>query len=82
MTTPDQRPDPNSVSHEAVARIAQQRAGDLYQQLILRDAKIQEQHAYTSLLEGRINELTGGQPATGGTHAIAPSETQPAPVAD
>ncbi len=61
----DQRPDPNTVSHEAVAFIAQQRAGEQYQEVILRDAKIQEQQQYIKVLEARLAEL----------------EQQPAPVA-
>lgn len=56
MTT-DQRPDPNTVSHEAVAMIAKERAGELYQDVILRDAKIGEQQRYIGHLETRVSEL-------------------------
>lgn len=58
MTTTDQRPDPNSVSHEAVAVIAQERAGKLFQDVILRDAKIGEQQQYIAHLEARVEELS------------------------
>jgi hypothetical protein len=57
MSTTDQRPDPSSVSHEPVATIATQRAGQLFQDVILRDAKIQEQQQYITTLENRITEL-------------------------
>lgn len=57
MTVTDQRPNPNSVSHEAVAIIAQRRAGELYQDIILRDAKIQEQQRYITTIEDRLAEL-------------------------
>lgn len=53
------RPDPNSVSHEAVAAIAQRRVGELVQDVILRDAKIQEQQQYIVVLEQRVEELEG-----------------------
>lgn len=59
------RPDPKSVSPQYVAQIAQQRAGEQYQDIILRDAKIQEQQQYITALETRLNEL----------------EQQPAPIA-
>lgn len=62
MTTTDQRPDPNSVSHEAVAVIAQERAGQLFQDVILRDAKIGEQQQYIARLEARVGELEQHQP--------------------
>jgi hypothetical protein len=50
-------PDPNTVSHEAVANIARRRAGDLYQDVILRDAKIHEQQQHIEHLEGKLREL-------------------------
>lgn len=53
MTQPT-APDPNTVSHEAVANIARARAADLYAQLILRDAKIAEQQQYIAALEARL----------------------------
>jgi len=56
MTQPT-APDPNTVSHEAVANVARRRAGDLYQDVILRDAKIHEQQQHIELLEGRLREL-------------------------
>lgn len=53
----DQRPDPKTVSHEAVAAVARQRAASLFEDVLLRDAKIQEQEAYITTLEARIAEL-------------------------
>lgn len=52
-----ERPDPKTVSHEAVATIARQRAAGLFEDVLLRDAKIQEQQAYITALEGRLAEL-------------------------
>lgn len=59
MSIVEQRPDPNTVSHEAVARVARQRAATLVEDLILRDAKIAEQQQYIEALEGRVRELEG-----------------------
>lgn len=57
MSITDQRPDPKTVSHEAVATIARERAAQLYADLILRDAKLQEQEQYITTLEQRVREL-------------------------
>lgn len=57
MSITDQRPDPNTVSHEAVATVARQRAAGLFEDVLIRDAKIQEQQAYIGVLEARIAEL-------------------------
>lgn len=57
MTILDARPDPQTVSHEAVANVARQRAAALFEDVILRDAKIAEQTAYITQLEARIREL-------------------------
>lgn len=57
MSITDQRPDPNTVSHEAVARVARERAADLFEQVLLRDAKIAEQQQYIQHLETRLQEL-------------------------
>lgn len=51
------RPDPVTVSHEAVAQIARQRAAERADDLLLRDAKIQEQQTYIQHLEARLQEL-------------------------
>lgn len=56
MSMPE-RPDPTSVSHEAVAAVARQRVATLVEDVLLRDAKIQEQQAYIQRLEARLAEL-------------------------
>lgn len=63
MSLTDNRPNPNAVSHEPVARIATERAGQLFQDVILRDAKIAEQQGYITALEERIRELEQQTPA-------------------
>lgn len=62
-----ERPDPKTVSHEAVAQIARQRAAGLFEEVLLRDAKIQEQQAYITQLEARIAELETAQQAAPST---------------
>lgn len=75
MSLTDQRPDPSSVSHESVARIATERAGQLYQDVILRDAKIQEQQRYIQALEDKLGELEQQPTPVAGPRAARPRHT-------
>lgn len=51
------RPDPNTVDHVHVATAARQKVAELTDQLLLRDAKVQEVHVYASALEKRLEAL-------------------------
>lgn len=61
MTTPA-APNPSTVSHEAVALVARSRATGLFEDVLMRDAKIQEQQQYIEHLEARLRELEGAAP--------------------
>jgi len=56
VTTPIQRPDPNTVGPEHVATAARNKVTDLADQLVLRDAKINELTAYIAVLESRLED--------------------------
>lgn len=55
MTTPA-APDPNTVSHEAVATVARERVLALTEEVLLRDAKIREQQQYIEHLQAQARE--------------------------
>ncbi len=58
-----ERPDPNTVSHEIVAEVARRRHATLADDLLLRDAQMQELRRYAAALEARLAELEGAPPA-------------------
>jgi hypothetical protein len=76
MTTPA-TPDPNTVSHEAVALVARSRATGLFEDVLMRDAKIQEQQRYIEHLEARVRELEGAPPRP---RPMAPAGDEPPPI--
>lgn len=82
MSLTDNRPNPNAVSHEPVARIATERAGQLFQDVILRDAKIAEQQQYIGALEERIRELEQQAPPAAAQPMPSPRATRHADPAD
>lgn len=81
MTAIDQRPDPNTVGHEAVATVARQRVLSLTEEVLLRDAKISEQHQYIQRLESRVTELEQQPVPDAGPRGALPRHTgdQPTP---
>jgi hypothetical protein len=76
MTTPA-TPDPNTVSHEAVALVARSRATGLFEDVLMRDAKIKEQQQYIEHMEARVREL---EAATGSPRPMPPTEDVRAPA--
>jgi hypothetical protein len=61
MTTPA-APDPQTVSHEAVATVARERVLALTEEVLLRDAKIREQQQYIQHLQSKLQEATPAPP--------------------